>query len=177
MKSMRNRMVILALAITVILGLLACSTTGGLISRNDPTATPTKTPKPTFTITPTPTDTPIPTDTPTPTATFTPTPEATNTPIVLTATPTEEPTETPVPTNTTAPPTATRRPPTRVPATATPAPPTNTHRRPVSPGGEKSQATIPHCAFTGGLSTRWTETGGLGRHVWFHYWTNGWNGA
>lgn len=126
MKSMRNRMVILALAITVILGLLACSTTGGLIARNDPTATPTKTPKPTFTITPTPTDTPIPTDTPTPTATFTPTPEATNTPIVLTATPTEVPTDTPVPTNTTAPPTATRRPPTRVPATATPAPPTNT---------------------------------------------------
>lgn len=176
MKSMRNRMVILALAITVILGLLACSTTGGLISRNDPTATPTKTPKPTFTITPTPTDTPVPTDTPTPTATFTPTPEATNTPIVLTATPTEEPTETPVPTNTTAPPTATRRPATRVPATATPAPPTNTPRPQFAWRGEVT-ATFPNCAFTGLFGHTLDRNGGLAGNVWIHYWTDGWNGA
>lgn len=175
MKSMRNRMVILALAITVILGLLACSTTGGLISRNDPTATPTKTPKPTFTITPTPTDTPVPTDTPTPTATFTPTPEATNTPIVLTATPTEEPTETPVPTNTTAPPTATRRPATRVPATATPAPPTNTPRPQFAWNGVVSNQ-MQNCGLTRVFGFTLANNGALAGDIWVHYWADGWDG-
>jgi hypothetical protein len=129
MNSIQKRLVVLVVALAVVAGMLACST-GSLISRDEPTPTPTKTPKPTFTVTPTPTETPIPTDTSTPTATFTPTPEATNTPIVYTATPTETPTETPVPTspptNTPRPrPTNTRRPQptatrTRVPVTPTP---------------------------------------------------------
>ena len=168
-------MVILALAITVILGLLACSTTGGLISRNDPTATPTKTPKPTFTITPTPTDTPVPTDTPTPTATFTPTPEATNTPIVLTATPTFTPTDTPVPTNTPVPPTATRRPATRVPATATPAPPTNTPKPQFAWNGVVSNQ-MQNCGLTRVFGHALANNGALAGDVWVHYWADGWNG-
>lgn len=126
MNSMTKRLVILAVTITIIAGLLACSA-DSLISRTEPTATPTKTPKPTFTATLTPTDTPIPTDTPLPTSTWTPTPLATNTPIVYTATPTLEPTETPAPTNTPKPPTNTPRPRPRATNTPTPRPkPTNT---------------------------------------------------
>jgi hypothetical protein len=129
MSSMRNRLVILVVAITVIVGVLACST-DSLVSRTGPTATPTKTPKPTFTATLTPTNTSIPTDTPTPTSTSTPTPPATNTAIVYTATATPEPTETPVPpvpTNTPRPPTNTPRPQPRATNTPTPRPqPTNT---------------------------------------------------
>jgi hypothetical protein len=85
MNRMKNRMVILAVAITMIVGTLACSTTTLVGRRAEPTATPTKTPKPTFTVTLTPTETPIPTDTPLPTDTPTPV-TPTNTPVVLTAT-------------------------------------------------------------------------------------------
>jgi hypothetical protein len=179
MNSMRNRLVIVALAIAVVLGLLACSTGGGLIARNEPTATPTKTPKPTFTITPTPTDTPIPTDTPTPTATFTPTPEATNTPIILTATPTEVPTETPEPTATAVPPTATRRPapaPTRVPPTATrPPQPTNTPA-PQFPWNGVVSNQFQNCGLTRVFGFTLDNKGGLAGDIWVHYWADGWNG-
>lgn len=129
MNRKQKRLVIVVVALAVAAGMMACSA-GSLISRNEPTATPTKTPKPTFTVTLTPTDTPIPTDTPTPTATWTPTPVATFTPVVYTATPTLTPTATleptSPPTNTPRPrPTNTRRPratatPTRRPATPTP---------------------------------------------------------
>lgn len=128
MNGMRNRVVVLVVAVVMIAGLLACGT-GGLLSRTEPTATPTKTPKPTFTVTLTPTETPIPTDTPTPTDTATPTPLATNTPIVYTATPTPLPTNTPEPTATPVPPTNTPRPkpqPTRPKPTPTRSQPTNT---------------------------------------------------
>ncbi len=126
MNGIRNRVVVLVVAVVMIAGLLACGT-GGLLSRTEPTATPTKTPKPTFTVTLTPTETPIPTDTPTPTDTATPTPLATNTPIVYTATPTPLPTDTPLPTNTPVPPTNTPRPRPRATSTPTPKPkPTNT---------------------------------------------------
>lgn len=130
MSDTRTRVIILVVAViaviaVIVAGILAYRS-GVLLARNQPTSTPTKTPKPTFTETSTPTNTPIPTDTPTPTSTATPTPPPTNTPIFYTATPTNTPTatNTPVPT-----PTATRRPPTRVPTrrpTATKAPPTNT---------------------------------------------------
>ena len=54
MNRMKNRVVILVAAITIIAAMLACST-GTLVSRREaPTATPTKTPKPTFTATLTP---------------------------------------------------------------------------------------------------------------------------
>ncbi len=43
MKSMTYRMVILTVVITIAVAILACSG-GGLIAREDPTATPTKTP-------------------------------------------------------------------------------------------------------------------------------------
>jgi hypothetical protein len=166
-------MVILALVITVILGLLSCSGPGGLLSRNEPTATPTKTPKPTFTITPTPTDTPIPTDTPTPTATFTPTPEATNTPIVLTATPTLTPTNTPLPPNT---PTATRRPATRVPPTATrPPQPTNTPKPQFAWNGAITNQ-FQNCGLTRVFGFTLAANGALAGDQWVHYWADGWNG-
>ena len=127
MNSTQKRLVVLVAALAVVAGMLACSTST-LISREEPSATPTKTPKPTYTVTSTPTDTPIPTDTPTPTETWTPTPEATNTPVVYTATPTSPPTDTPVPT---ARPTNTPRP--RPRATNTPRPrPTATPARPAN---------------------------------------------
>lgn len=133
MSDTKTRVIILVVAVVavvlvVIAGILVCRS-GVLLARNQPTATPTKTPKPTFTVTSTPTFTSIPTLTPTPTSTATPTPPPTNTPIVFTATPTPVPTdtETPIPTPTSVPPTNTPRPrPTRPKATATRPPPTNT---------------------------------------------------
>lgn len=132
MTGMQKRAIVLAVALAIVVGTLACSA-GSLVSRReDATATPTKTLKPTFTATLTPTQTPIPTDTPTPTYTPQPTdtPVPTNTPAVLTATPSPAPTDTPTPTNTPVPPTNTPRPtarpptrtPTRRPPTATPTP-------------------------------------------------------
>jgi hypothetical protein len=132
MTGIQKRAILLAVAVAIVVGTLACSA-GSLVSRReDATATPTKTLKPTFTATLVPTKTPIPTDTPTPTYTPVPTdtPVPTNTPVVFTATPSPAPTDTPSPTNTPVPPTNTPRPtarpptrtPTRRPPTATPAP-------------------------------------------------------
>jgi hypothetical protein len=88
---MRNRAVILLVAITLIVIMVACSSS--LLARKpEATSTPTKTPKPTFTATLAPTETPIPSDTPTPT------PTPTFTPL-----PTAKPTNKPAPTNTSAP--------------------------------------------------------------------------
>lgn len=133
MSDRRTRVIVLVVAVIAVIavliaGILVCRS-GVLLARNQPTATPTKTPKPTFTLTATPTNTSIPTDTATPTSTATPTPVATNTPIVYTATPTPIPTETetPVPTATRVPPTNTPRPrPTNTKRPPTPRPPTNT---------------------------------------------------
>ena len=106
---MRNRVVILVIAITMLVAMMACST-GNLLSRQSgPTATPTKTPKPTFTATLLPTDTPVPTNTQPPTATATPV-TPTNTPVIMTATSTPPPTNTQPPTATPAPPTPTPEP-------------------------------------------------------------------
>jgi len=173
MNGMKNRMVIVVIAIAMIAGMLACGT-GGLLSRNEPTATPTKTPKPTFTDTLTPTNTPVPTDTPTPTNTPTDTPPPTNTPIVYTATPTETPTNTPVPTNTPKP-------------TAKPKPrPTSTPTR--KPGPTKTP--VPQFAWTGQVDNRLqncgltrvfgftlAQNGALAGDIWVHYWADGWEGA
>ncbi len=128
MTGMHKRAILLTVAVAIVIGTLACSSS--LVSRReDATATPTKTLKPTFTATLTPTETPIPTDTPTPTNTVLPTdtPAPTNTPVVFTATPSPAPTDTPTATDTPRPPTRTptrtRRPATRTP---TPRPPTAT---------------------------------------------------
>jgi hypothetical protein len=170
---MRNRIVILVIALVMIAGLLACGT-GGLLSRTEPTATPTKTQKPTFTVTLTPTNTPIPTDTPTPTNTATPTPEATNTPIVYTATPTPLPTDTPVPT---APPTNTPRPTARPQpkATNTPRPPTPTPK-PSKPWTGQVTNTMTNCGLTRVFGFTLDRNGGLAGDIWVHYWTDGWEG-
>lgn len=172
---MRNRIVILVIAVVMIASLLACGT-GGLLSRTEPTATPTKTPKPTFTVTLTPTNTPIPTDTPLPTDTATPTPEATNTPIVYTATPTPLPTDTPVPT---APPTNTPRPtarpqprPTQVP-TPKPPPPTP---KPSKPWTGQVTNTMQNCGLTRVFGFTLDRNGGLAGDIWVHYWADGWEG-
>jgi hypothetical protein len=163
MNSMKNRILIVVVALATIAALLACSA-GSLISRTQPTATPTKTPKPTFTATLTPTNTPIPTDTPTPTSTATNTPEATNTPIIFTATPTDTPppTDTPLPT---VPPTNTPKPtakptskPRPQPTATKPAGPTNTPvpRYPfqgIIGGG------FPNCGMTGVKGTIKTSSG------------------
>jgi hypothetical protein len=180
MYGMKKRVVILAAAITVIVGLLACSTGSLLSRRSEPTATPTKTPKPTFTVTLTPTQTPIPTDTPTPTSTPTPV-TPTNTPVILTATFTPLPTDTPTPTDTPLPPTNTPRP------TARPQPrPTSTPTRrpqPTSPPqprfpwtGQVSN-TYTNCGLTRVFGFTLDRNGGLAGDVWVHYWADGWEGA
>lgn len=147
MTNMTKRLALLALAMAIIAGAIACGANGSI---GQVTATPTKTPKPTFTDTPIPTNTPIPTDTPTPTNTPIP---PTNTPIVVTATPTE----TPSPTNTPVPPTATTKPtskPTTKPAptrTSPPPAPTNTPQPQYSWSGSViwDPAYAPNCAGPG----------------------------
>lgn len=176
-KSMMKRLIVLVVALAVVAGMLACSA-GSLISRTEPTATPTKTPKPTFTVTLTPTETPIPTDTPTPTATSTPTPEATNTPIVYTATPTPLPTDTPVPpataTNTPRPrPTNTRRPP---PTATRPPQPTNTPAPSFPFTGSITGGTV-NCGTTGIKGKIKTRAGANYAGVTVAVWTDGWEGA
>ncbi len=175
MNSLHKRLVVLVVALAVIAGMLACSA-GSLVSRTEPTATPTKTPKPTFTVTSTPTNTPIPTDTSTPTSTATPTLVATYTPVVYTATPTEMPTETPLPSPT---PTNTRRPqprPTRPPPTATrPPQPTNTPAPSFAWRGEVA-GTFPNCGYTGIYGHTLDRNGGIAGGIWVHYWTDGWEG-
>jgi hypothetical protein len=174
MSSTKNRMLSLVVAIVAIAGMLACST-GSLLSRKGPTATPTKTPKPTFTATSTPTQTPLPTNTPLPTDTPTPTPLPTNTPIVMTATFTPTPTETPVPpTNTPKPkpkpkprPTAT---PTKKPA------PANTPKPQYAWNGQVSN-TFVNCGITRLFGFTLASNGALAGDIWVHYWADGWNGA
>lgn len=177
MYSMKNRVVILVVAIAMIAGLLACGP-GGLLSRTEATATPTKTPKPTFTITPTPTQTPIPTNTPLPTDTATPTPEATNTPVVHTATPTETPTNTPEPTATPVPPTNTPKPKppkpkptaTKIPAPTSPPPPSFPFTGSITGG-------TVNCGSTGVRGKITTRTGGNYAGVTVAVWTDGWEGT
>lgn len=178
MNSMKKRLLVLVMALAVIAGMLACSA-GSLVSRTEPTATPTKTPKPTYTVTSTPTNTPIPTNTPTPTATFTPTPEATNTPIVYTATPTTPPTDTPVPTATpTNTPKPTRKPskPKPKPTNTRPPQPTNTPRPQHAWRGTVA-GTFSNCALTQVMGLTLASNGAVAGDVWIHYWTDGWSGA
>ncbi|MEJ2208272.1 MAG: hypothetical protein P8129_04450 [Anaerolineae bacterium] len=177
-KNMMKRLAVLVAALAVIAAMLACSA-GSLISRTEPTATPTKTPKPTFTVTSTPTNTPIPTDTSTPTATWTPTPAATNTPIVYTATPTPPPTDTPVPT---AAPTNTPKPtkkPSKPKPTATKAPPTSPP--PTAAPSYAFQGTITggsvNCGTTGVKGKVKTRAGANYAGVTVAVWTDGWEGA
>ena len=176
---MRTRVVITMVTVAVLAVILACSTSS-LVSRTDPTATPTKTPKPTFTVTSTPTETPIPTATPLPTDTSTPTPDATNTPIVFTATPTPEPTETPLPTDTPVPPTNTPRPTNRPaprpqPTNTRPPQPTNTPRPQFDWSGQVSN-TFPNCGLTRVFGFTLERSGALAGDIWVHYWADGWEG-
>jgi hypothetical protein len=184
MNGMSNRMVILIVVVTIIvisivavgtIVALLGSSSGGLISSNEPTSTPTKTPKPTYTVTLTPTETPIPTDTPLPTDTATPTPLPTNTPVVYTATPT--PTETPEPTATRAPtntPRPTRRPTARPTATRQP--------QPTSPPAPSYAFTAsitggtPNCGTTGIKGKILTSAGGNMAGVTVAVWADGWEG-
>lgn len=181
MSNTRKRVIILVVAAVAVIailvaGILACRS-GMLLARNEPTATPTKTPKPTFTVTPTPTNTPLPTSTPTPTDTASPTPPPTNTPIVYTATPTPTPTvaatDTPMPTAT-----PTRRPPTRVPTrrpTATPAPPTNTPA-PTFPFTGVHTGGTANCGSAGLKGKVFTRTGAAYEGVTVAVWADGWDG-
>jgi hypothetical protein len=179
MKLLKNRMVILALAITMIAGTLACSTTTLVGRRADPTATPTKTPKPTFTITPTPTNTPIPTDTPRPTDTPTPV-TPTNTPLILTATPTPLPTDTPLPTATPVPPTNTPKPTSkpkpRPTATPTKKPAPQPTAAPQFAWSGVIDNRLANCGLTRVFGHTLASNGGLAGDVWVHYWADGWSG-
>lgn len=175
MKSKRNRVAILVVAVAILVGLLACGG-GGKVSRVTPT--PTKTPKPTFTATPLPTDTPIPTDTPLPTDTPTPV-TPTNTPIVMTATFTPSPTETPTPIPPTATTKPTSKPKPKPTSTKTPIPaPTNT---PV-PAFEftvvhQTALDTKNCGLTRILGTVYSRTNAKMQGVYVAVWTDGWEGT
>jgi hypothetical protein len=168
--------------IAAVIGTLACSG-GTLLSRQEePTATPTKTPKPTFTATLPPTDTPIPTNTPLPTDTPTPV-TPTETPVVHTATFTPEP-----PTDTPLPPTDTPVPPTNTPKpTARPRPrPTKTPTpkpQPTSPPPPQYAwrgtviGTYANCGITQVYGYTLDRNGGMAGDIWVHYWADGWNGG
>jgi len=175
MNGMKNRLVILVVAMILIAGLLACSA-DSLISRTEPTATPTKTPKPTFTATLTPTNTPVPTDTPLPTSTWTPTPLATNTPVVYTATPTSVPTDTPVPTNTPRPPTNTPRPRPRATSTPTPRPQPTNPPAPQFAWNGQVDFSLDNCGLTRVFGFTLDRSGGLAGDIWVRYWADGWQG-
>ena len=175
MPNSKNRLAIVVAVIAIIAGMLACGT-GGLISRNEATATPTKTPRPTFTATLPPTETPIPTNTPAPTDTPTPVP-ITDTPIILTATFTPVPTDTPVPT---AAPTNTPKPTSRpVPkptATKTPIPkPANTPK-PAFPWTGAVDNRMQNCGLTRVFGFTLAQNAALAGDIWVHYWADGWNG-
>jgi len=150
---MRNRAVILLVAITLIVVSVACSSS--LLARKpEATSTPTKTPKPTFTATLAPTETPIPSDTPPPTPTPTFTPLPTDTPVPTdTETPTPEPTNTPAPTKkpTARPPAPTAKP-TNKPA------PTNTSA-PQYMFSKVEQVNYPNCGSTG-IQVKFLSRGG-----------------
>lgn len=179
MTGMRNRVVILVAILAVVAAMLACSSST-LVSREEATATPTKTPKPTFTATLTPTLTPIPTDTPTPTLT----PLPTNTPLPPTATFTPFPTFTPLPPATDTPPppppTATRKPqPAKPKPTATPKPPPKpkpTQAPQYAWNGQVSNL-MTNCGLTRVFGFTLANNGGLAGDIWVHYWADGWNGA
>ena len=179
MKNLRHRVAVLLVVIAMFVGTLACST-GSLIGRSDPTATPTKTPKPTFTPTATPTQTLIPTNTPIPSPTQIPTNTPvppTNTPVVQTATHTPEPlppTSTPVPPTRTPKPTSKPKPkPTK---TNTPIPqPTNTPRPQYAWSGQVTN-TFQNCGVTRLFGFTLDRGGGLAGDIWVHYWADGWEG-
>jgi hypothetical protein len=177
---MRNRIFVVVIAVAVLAGLLACGS-GRLLSRTEPTATPTKTPKPTYTITFTPTMTPIPTETPLPTDTATPTPAATNTPIVYTATPTPLPTDTATPLPTPVPPTNTPRPTARPRPRATntpkPPPPPPPTPKPAFPWSGEVTNTFTNCGLTRVFGHTLDTNGALAGDIWVHYWADGWDGA
>ena len=176
MKEPMKRMGILLAAIAILAVTLACSSDGLLSRTDDPTATPTKTPKPTFTATLPPTDTPIPTDTPLPTDTPTPV-TPTNTPIIMTATFTPEPTATPAPTNTPVPPKPTAKPKPRATNTPTPKPqPTNPPKPQFAWSGTVS-GTFQNCDMTRVFGFTLDRNNGLAGDIWVHYWADGWNGA
>ncbi len=187
MNGMSNRMVILIVVVTIIvISIVAVGTIvallgsgpGGLLSSNEPTSTPTKTPKPTYTVTLTPTNTPIPTDTPLPTDTATPTPLATNTPVVYTATPTPLPTDTPAPTATPVPPTNTPRPtrrPTARPTATKPPQPTSPPAPSFAFTGSITGGT-PNCGTTGIKGQILTRAGGKMAGVTVAVWADGWEG-
>jgi hypothetical protein len=183
---MRVRMAIIAVAIAMIAGTMACGF-NGLLAREEATATPTKTAKPTFTVTSTATQTLVPTFTPPPTNTPTPLPP-TDTPIILTATFTPLPptatlaatdTSTPQPPTNTPRPTArpTRRP-TRRPTArpTTPPQPTNTPRPQFAWRGEVINY-FSNCGVTRLFGFTLDRAGNLAGDIWVHYWAPGWNGA
>lgn len=178
MTGMQKRAILLTVAVAIVIGTLACSSS--LVSRReDATATPTKTLKPTFTATLTPTETPIPTDTPMPTNTVLPTdtPAPTNTPVVFTATPSPAPTDTPTATDTPRPPTRTptrtRRPATRTP---TPRPPTRTPAPQFAWTGTPA-GTFSNCGLTAFMGLTLDRSGAVAGDIWIHYWTDGWDGS
>jgi len=176
MNRMRNRVAILAAVLVVVAVMLACSA-GSLVSRNEPTATPTKTPKPTFTDTPIPTDTPTPTATPTPTNTPLPTdtPTPTFTPVPPTDTPLPTETYTPVPPTNTPRPTARPRP--RATATPTRKPkPVNTPA-PQFPWRGEVVNSLQNCGLTRVFGFTLAQNAALAGDVWVHYWADGWDGA
>jgi hypothetical protein len=183
MNGMRNRAVILVVAMAMLAGTLACGGSSLIGRQAEPSPTPTKTPKPTFTVTLTPTLTPIPTDTPTPTSTPLPTdtplpPTPTFTPVPPTDTPLP-PTDTPVPpTNTPQPtPRPTRRPTARpTPRPTTPPRPTNTPAPQYAWRGDVA-GTFSNCALTQLMGLTLDRSGGVAGDIFVHYWTDGWNGA
>jgi hypothetical protein len=170
----KNRVAITIAVIVVAAGLLACGT-GGLIGRQEePSATPTKTPKPTFTSTLTPSVTPIPTDTPLPTDTPSPMPP-TNTPIIMTATFTPSSTATPSPEPPTNTPAPTKKPTSKPKPTATktrtPAPPTNTPKPTFAWTGTITSQ-LPNCGTTQAQGFTLAQNGGLAGDIWVHYWAD-----
>ena len=192
MNSMRNRLVIVVVAMAMLGGILACSC-GNLVARRpDPTATPTKTPKPTFTLTLTPTQTPIPTETPIPTSTWTPSPAATNTAVVQTATLTPAPpTNTPAPATNTPNPTKTPKPtrkptarpqpkPTKKPTPKPPAAPTKTPAPQYEWRGEVTN-TFKNCGITRIFGHVLAPGGGgqlgLAGNEWVRVWADGYHGS
>lgn len=176
MTNVRNRVVILVAVVAVVATILACGT-GGLISRNEPTATPTKTPKPTFTATLPPTMTLTPTNTVLPTDTPTPVPP-TNTPVIMTATftplPTDTPTPVPPPTNT---PKPTAKPKPKPTSTPKPPPPAPTSPPPPAyPWTGQVINTFKNCGLTRVFGFTLASNGALAGDQWVHYWADGWEG-
>lgn len=162
MKSGRSQVSILLLAVLILSAMLACGS-GGLLSRTEPTATPTKPSIPIFTVTLTPTNTPMSTNTPLPTDTGTPAPLPTQAPVVDTASPVPQPTAGPTDQPS---PTATH---TGVPQ------PTNTPGPQFAWTGQVT-STFDNCGGTRVFGFTRDRNGELAGDVWVHYWADGWPG-